>query len=167
MQFAVGDKVVHPYHGPGRIIRLEQKEFMHGLESYYVIDIPSQGLTLHIPQHRMEEIGVRLAMSHAQIASMLETLRSEPHGLPEDHKERQELVWEKIRTSQAQAVAEAVRDLTWYEYYAHLTKKDTDYLDRGRKLLAAEMALVDGTEVTEANKTIEATLAAALAGAVN
>ncbi|MFN2184939.1 MAG: CarD family transcriptional regulator, partial [Anaerolineae bacterium] len=36
MGFDVGDKVVHPYHGPGVIIRIEQKEFMESQERYYV-----------------------------------------------------------------------------------------------------------------------------------
>ncbi|HSR35524.1 MAG TPA: CarD family transcriptional regulator [Anaerolineae bacterium] len=165
MQFAIGDKVVHPHHGPGRITGLEHKEFVHGEDNYYVIEIPAQGLTLHIPQDRMEEVGVRPAMAKGQLEHVLDILRSRPKRLPEDHKERQEQVWEKLQTSQPVEIAEAVRDLAWHEVYAHLTKKDTDYLDRGQKLLAAEMALVSGTEVTEASRMIETTLAAAMADA--
>jgi len=167
MEFAVGDKVVHPYHGPGTIARVEQKEFMEGQERYYVIEIPDQGLTLHIPQHRMGITGVRRAMSEKQRHQVLDTLRSKPQELPGDHKERQEQVWEKLKTGHPFQIAEAVRDLTWHQKDSHLTKKDTDYLDRGRKLLAAEMALVSDTEVDDASKQIEATLNAALDTAAN
>lgn len=167
MQFAVGDKVVHPHHGPGQITGIEHKEFMHGKEHYYVIDIPAQGLTLHIPKHRMEEIGVRPAMRKAQIRQMLDVLRSRPNELPPDHKERQEQILEKLQTGQPSDLAEAVRDLAWYQKMSHLTKRDTDYMDRGRKLLAAEMALVADTEIADANEIIEATLNDALAGVTN
>jgi CarD family transcriptional regulator len=165
MEFAVGDKVVHPYHGPGTIARVEQKEFMEGQERYYVIEIPDQGLTLHIPQHRMGITGVRRAMSEKQRHQVLDTLRSKPQELPGDHKERQEQVWEKLKTGEFTQVAETVRDLMWHEQQAHLTKKDADYLDRARKMLAAEIALVDDCEVTEANSTIETIMADALSSA--
>jgi CarD family transcriptional regulator len=167
MQFAVGDKVVHPHHGPGRIIGIERKEFMHGMENYYVIEIPTQGLTLHIPKHRMQEVGVRPAMLQTQFHIILDILRSSPDQLPQDHKERQEQILEKLRAGQPSDLAEAVRDLAWYQKMSHLTKKDTDYMDRGRKLLAAEMALVADTEIADANETIESTLTDALADVTN
>lgn len=165
MEFAVGDKVVHPYHGPGIITSVEQKEFMEGEERYYVIEIPDQGLTLHIPQHRMSITGVRPAVSDEQLRQVLDSLRGKPEQLPGDHKERQELVWEKLKTGESSQVAETVRDLMWHQQQAHLTKKDTEYLDRARKMLAAEMALIDGCKVTEANRTIETIMAEALSRA--
>ncbi len=167
MQFAVGDKVVHPYHGPGTITAIEHRELMEGLEYYFVIEIPSRGLTLHIPKRRMHETGVRFAMPQAELNRVLKTLRNSPDRLPNDYKERQDLVWEKLVTGRPILIAEVVRDLTWHEKYAHLTKKDSDHLDHGRRLLATEIALISDTDVAEANKSIEATLAAAMASASN
>ena len=165
MKFAVGDKVVHPFHGPGTIIRIEQKEITEGQERYYVIEIPDQGLTLHIPHHRMGVTGVRRAMSGRQMRQVLKTLRGTPEQLPVDHRERQELVWEKLKTGESFQVAEAVRDLVWHQHKAHLTKKDADYLDRARKMLAAEIALVDECELAEAIRTIETIVTEVLASA--
>ena len=162
-QFAVGDKVVHPHHGPGQITGIEHKEFMHGMEDYCVIEIPTQGLTLHIPKHRLKEIGVRPAMRQAQFSDIMDILRSSPRQLPPDHKERQEQILEKLKTGKPAELAEAVRDLAWHQQSSHLTKRDSDYMDRGRKLLAAEMALVADTEIADADKTIESTLTGALA----
>ena len=167
MEFAVGDKVVHPHHGPGIITSVEQKNFVEGQEDYYVIEIPDQGLTLHIPQHRMSITGVRPAVSDEQLGEVLDILHGEPDQLPDDHRERQEQVWEKLKTNEPAQVAETVRDLMWHQQQAHLTKKDTEYLDRARKMLAAEMALVDGREVSEANRDIETIMAEALSSAEN
>lgn len=165
MDFAVGDKVVHPYHGPGVITNVEQKEFVEGQERYYVIEIPDQGLTLHIPQHRMGITGVRAAVTDKRLRQVLDILHSKPDQLPDDHKERQEQVWEKLKANEPDQVAETVRNLMWHQHQAHLTKKDTEYLDRARKMLAAEMALVDGCEASEANRTIETIMAEALSSA--
>jgi CarD family transcriptional regulator len=163
MEFAVGDKVVHPHHGPGQVTGLEHREFLDGKKRYYVIEIPAMELTVRVPRRRVDHVGVRPAMSRAKVARVLETLRSEPDLLPHDHKERQESVWEKIRTSRPIPTAEAVRDLAWRSQYAHLTKKDSELLKRGQDFLAAEIALVSDSEVSEACERIDAALAMATA----
>ncbi len=165
MQFAVGDKVVHPHHGPGRIKALERKEFLDEAKPYFVIEIPGPDLTVYVPRKKMEQLGVRRAMRRAKLTRVLETLRSRPLRLPQDYKERQEEVWEKIRTGQAILIAEAIRDLTWHKEREHLTKKDMDYLRRGRERLAAEIALVSEGDLEEADERIDAALETALARA--
>jgi RNA polymerase-interacting CarD/CdnL/TRCF family regulator len=59
-------------------------------------------------------------------------------------------------------MAEVVRDLTWHEKLHHLTKRDTDYLAQATTRLAAEMALVSGTEIDAMERTIKDELALAL-----
>jgi CarD family transcriptional regulator len=159
MQFTVGDKVVHPHHGPGQITAIERKQFLGEAKRYYVIEIPTHSLTVYVPRRQADNIGIRPAMSRARLARVMAILRSRPAMLPEDYKERQEKVWEKLKTSQSIQVAEVVRDLTWRERHAHLTKKDAEYLQRAQEFLAAEMALLADGEISEASKTIDAMLA--------
>jgi CarD family transcriptional regulator len=166
MQFHVGDKIVHPHHGPGRIKALERKEFMDKPKRYFVIEIPTQGLTVYVPREKMEQVGVRLVMRRAKFVRVLATLRSRPRGLPEDYRERQEQIWEKLKTGRAIDIAQMVRDLTWHKNHDHLTKKDADYLRRGRELLAAEMALASDSEVADIDARIDAALATSLASVI-
>jgi CarD family transcriptional regulator len=140
---------------------------MDGPKRYYVIDIPGQGLTVHIPVGRADEVGVRLAMTQSRLPRVLSTLRSKPRQLPEDYKERQEQIIDKLRTGRVMQLARVVRDLTWHRERAHLTRKDSDCLKQGQDLLAAEMALVSGDDVSDVNRLIDATMTAALAGPLN
>jgi CarD family transcriptional regulator len=165
MEFHVGDKIVHPHHGPGRITALERKELMDEAKRYFVIEIPSSGLTVYVPRIKMEQIGVRPAIRQANIEAVFRTLRSRPQPLPSDYKERQEQVWELLRTGEMISIARAVRDLTWHEQRDHLTRKDSDYLRRGRELLAAEMALASDRQVADFNMRIDAALIASVANA--
>jgi len=160
VQFSVGDKVVHPHHGPGQITGVEQKEFLDGKKLYYKIEIPEHGLTVYLPSKKLQEIGVRLAMSRARLPRVLDRLRKKPGRLPDDYKERQEVVWEKLKTGRVSQMAEVVRDLTWHKHRDHLTKKDAELLAQGTQRLAAEMALATGAEVSEMEKAIVDTLAA-------
>jgi CarD family transcriptional regulator len=167
MQFAVGDKVVHPRYGPGRITGFTSREVPDGATRYYVIEIPGQGLTVHMPVLKASEVGMRLAMSECRLRRVLSMLRGRPNLLPGDFHERQEQMWAKLKTGGVVQLASVVRDLTWHRKCAHLTKKDSDYLRQGLGLLAAEMALVSGGALSDASKLIEATLAVGMATALN
>jgi CarD family transcriptional regulator len=140
---------------------------MDGSKRYYVIDMPSKGLTVHIPVGKADEVGVRLAMSQSRVPRVLSMLRGKPHLLPEDYRERQEQICAQLKTGRVMQLARVVRDLTWHRQRAHLTKTDSDYLKQGRDLLAAEMALVSGDSVSDASKLIEATMTAAMASQAN
>ena len=161
MQYSVGDKVVHPHHGPGQIIGLERREFLDGKKLYYQITIPAEELSVYLTSAAMKKIGVRPAMHLARLARVLAKLESQPDHLPEDYKKRQDMVCEKLNTGRVMQVAEAIRDLAWHKKRDHLTKRDTDLLAQGKNRLAAEMALVSGAEVSDMVTRIDDTLAAA------
>jgi CarD family transcriptional regulator len=160
MPFLVGDKVVHPHYGPGRIAGIQQWEYLTGARCYYVISIPDQGLVVHIPVLTADEVGLRPAMSLSRFSRVLSTLRGRPRRLPDDYQERQQQIGAQVRTGQALQLARAVRDLTWHRQRAHLTKVDLDLLKQGLQLLAAEMALVSGDNIAESNKLIGFTIMA-------
>lgn len=155
MQFSVGDKVVHPRRGPGRIIDVVRQEFLEEEKRYYVIDMPTSAMIVRIPVRKVEDVGLRPAMSHEKVARVLDTLHKKPRQLPADYKERQEQVRETIQAARPIPMAEVVRDLTWRERSEHLTKTDAELLRLVQDFLAGEMALATDTKVEEANERIE------------
>lgn len=163
MQFSVGDKVVHPSYGPGRIASVERKELMDGTKRYYVIDIPIQGLTVQVPVRKAREAGVRPAMGRSRLPQVFRTLRASPRLLPQDFRVRQEEVGARLKTGRAMQLARVVRDLIWHREREHLTRKDTEYLKQGRTQLAAEMALVSDDDLSETSELIESAVMAAVA----
>jgi CarD family transcriptional regulator len=159
--------VVHPHHGPGWIAGIEHRELLDGTKCYYVIEVPGQRLTVHIPVGKADEVGVRLAMSQSRLPRVLSMLCGKPHRLPENYKERQEQIWAQLKTGRVMQLARVVRDLTWHRERAHLTKTDSDCLKQGCDLLAAEMALASGDAVSDASKLIQSTITAAMASTPN
>jgi CarD family transcriptional regulator, regulator of rRNA transcription len=165
MQFSIGDKVVHPLHGPGVIAGLESRESVDGLKSYYVINIPGQGLTLHVPVQTADELGIRPVMPQSMLPQVLSTLGGEPSVLPDDFKVRQGQLDADFRSGEVLPLARIVRDLTWHGRRAHLTKRDSDLLKHGQERLAAEMALSSGDKASDSIRLIGSTMNVALAGA--
>ncbi len=164
MAFSVGDKVVHPGVGAGRITATRDQELVAGYEHYYVIDIPSRSSTIYVPVRTADELGMRPAMSRGKIAQVLHTLTSKPHALPKNYSERQEELEEKLRTDRPLLIAEVVRDLAWQERVAPLNTRDRELLARGRSRLVGEIALVTEASVDDADELIGERLAAGMAG---
>jgi CarD family transcriptional regulator len=165
MRFSIGDKVMYPGRGAGRIVATRHQELVEGFEDYYVIEILDRELIMSVPVHKAIELGVRQVMSRSQLGRVLATLRGTPKQLPKGYRERQEQILEKLKTNHPIQVAEAVRDLTWHRQVAHITKKDGDLLARGRQFLAGELALLADEEITAAREKIDAALMVATARA--
>jgi CarD family transcriptional regulator len=160
MLYSVGDMVVHPLHGPGQITSITSRELLDGTKRYYVIEMPRQGLTVQMPVGKADELGVRAAMSATRLPRLLGLLRGKPHVLPTGYRERQELISAQLRTGRVMELARVVRDLTWHRARAHLTERDSQYLQQGRDRLVAEMALVSGKTVSDTSKLIDAAMIA-------
>ncbi|MBN1485741.1 MAG: hypothetical protein JXA37_13590 [Chloroflexia bacterium] len=162
MLYSVGDRIVHPGIGAGTIVDTREQELVEGFEHYFVIEIPTRESTLFIPKRKMEEVGVRPVMSRDRLAQVFETLAGEPQILPQSYKKRQSEIEDKIATGEPLQIAEAIRDLAWREYDSYLTKKDAQLLDKGRKFLTGEVAMVTGAELDSVSEIIDEALAIAI-----
>lgn len=160
MQFSVGDKVVHPGIGAGKVVGTKHQELGGGVKHYYVIDIPGRNSTIYVPVLKAEELGVRPAMSRRKVSRVFDTLASAAQPLPRDRGERQEQIEKRLKGDQSISVAEAVRDLAALERAAPLTSNDKELLARGRGFLAGEIALVTEALEGDVNELISAALAA-------
>ncbi|MDX1521772.1 MAG: CarD family transcriptional regulator, partial [Anaerolineae bacterium] len=78
MEFAVGDQVVHPKHGAGEIVGVEQLELVEGFENYYVIEMEEKRLTVRVPFRKMEALNIRPVMSPSRLQKVLNTLHDAP-----------------------------------------------------------------------------------------
>jgi CarD family transcriptional regulator len=163
MGFSIGDRIMHPKFGAGRITGESHRELVEGFEHYYVINVVGTGATAYVPVRKMDELGVRHVVSRDKLGQVFNTLRGTPHELSTDYKQRQARVQEQLQTRRPIQVAEAVRDLTWHRKRKRLTQKDETLLNQGRELLASEMALATDTQIADAEQTIETVLTVATA----
>jgi len=161
--FAVGDKVVHPAHGAGVVMAIEQLDLLDGFNRYYVISPIGSDMRLLVPVKNAEQVGLRPAMKTRRLSRVLAILKAPPESLPGDYKERQAQVEERLRSADPELIGTVVRDLTWLRHESGLTAKDSDLLERANALLAGEIALVKGIGLEEAKRVLQSTLNRSLA----
>lgn len=162
--FKIGDKVVHPYHGAGMVIDIEEKEFLEEFKRYYVIDLIAYERTLMIPIENAHEIGLRQAFKATAIPHIMDILRAPPERLPGNYRKRQAWIKEKMEEGDVESITEVLRDLVWYRREDRLTKIDARLYERAQMLLAGELALAEGIKLKEAKERLHAALKTESAG---
>ena len=76
--FDVGDYVVYPKHGVGRVIELQEQEIAGMKLELYVLRFEKERMTLRVPVNKIESIGMRKLSSDKTLREALDTLKGKP-----------------------------------------------------------------------------------------
>ena len=155
--FEIGDRVVHPQHGVGQIVKLEDREFERGdTRRYYEIDIPG-GSTVWVPVD-LSNSGLRKLASKSELAHCRKILQARPSPLMEDGRVRQAALVAHIKQGTIVAQCEVVRDLS--AFVAHKPSYGTiiGFLEVMLRVLCQEWAIVEEISVSEAMSEISSLL---------
>ena len=156
--FEIGDRVVHPSHGAGKVIDIKEKNFLKELGCYYIIDLVAYSGIVMVPIDNVQGIGLRPVSGRRAISHAMDILASTPDTLPSDFKERQAGVQEKLKTGNFITITEVVRNLAGRNRQKGLTMADSRLYQRAQSFLASELALARGIELQEAMKQLQIAL---------
>jgi CarD family transcriptional regulator len=155
--FEIGERVVHPQHGVGQIIKLEDREFERGSSRrYYEIDIPG-GSTVWVPVE-MSNSSLRRLCSKKDLDRGREVLRASPLPLTDDGRVRQSVLVEHLRQGTITAQCEVVRDLSAFVAHKPAYGTISAFLDATLRVLSQEWAIVEEIPVPEAMNEISSLL---------
>ncbi len=155
--FEIGERVVHPQHGVGQIVKLEDREFERGRSRrYYEIDIPG-GSTVWVPVD-LSNSGLRRLASKNDLEQCREILKAHPLPLTDDGRVRQSELVDHLRQGTILAQCEVVRDLS--AFVAHKPAYGTmpAFLEAILRVLSQEWAIVEEISVPDAQFEISSLL---------
>lgn len=110
-EYKVGDYVVYPTHGVGKIVGEETQEIAGATLKLLVIEFEKQKMTLRVPMQRAEAAGLRNISSMDQIEKAFETLMGKARTSRGMWSRRAQEYENKINSGSLISVAEVVRDL--------------------------------------------------------
>ena len=157
MRFKVGDSVVHPSHGVGRVVGLEVQNFM-AAEGQLFYEITTSKSTVWVPVDANPEGGLRRLSSKQELAHCRRLLQKPPTTLEPDHRKRQLELAARLRTGSFQTLCEVVRDLTARGRIKPLNEADSAALRRARTSMLQEWAAAEGITVAEAAAQVDGLL---------
>lgn len=158
--FKQGEAIIHPIRGAGVLECTEEREWQGSSAKYYRIKLLGEPDTsLMIPVEAAETMGLRRAIPQSKLDKVWRVLRAEPKTLPEDHKERYQLLEGKLYAGDVLQVTEAVRDMAWRQRRrGNLTTRGKRIYDEGMMLLAGEIAATQGIALADAESQVRTTL---------
>ena len=110
--FNVGDKIVYPMHGAGRIVAIEEREVMEEKQSYYILEMPGE-VKVMIPTATAEEHGIRSVINKEEAGKVLEILEANETEMSNNWNKRYKENMEKMKSGSIYEVADVVRNLSY------------------------------------------------------
>jgi CarD family transcriptional regulator len=142
-EFNVGDKAVYPAHGVGVIEAIEKKVISGTEQTFYIMRILQNGMTILIPKENVENVGLRQVISEKEVKKIYEILGQK--DLPRDNHQtwnrRYREYTEKLRTGSVYDIAEVLRVLFRLKRKKELSFGEKKILDTAQNLLVKEISV--------------------------
>jgi CarD family transcriptional regulator len=155
LEFEVGDSVVYPHHGAGKVLRKEEKEVLGERREYLTIEILHNHMTVMVPTANAALAGLRRVIDEQTVQKVLAVLGDECSEMPKNWNRRYKHNRDKIKTGDIYELAEVVRNLAIRESQKGLSTGEKQMYTRAKKILASELmyALEMNEEEVEAHLT--------------
>jgi len=159
MQFKTGDYVVHPTHGVGNIVRLEQRRLVGDETRLYYVIVADKS-TVWVPVDTDQAARLRPVTPRRDLDRYRRMLKGDPITLQKDHVKRRTEILERLKQGSFEAMCALVRDLTARARLKPLSEAEMALLQKLRLDLCREWAVVDDVPVEEAIREVDALLSA-------
>src|ERR1700744_829181 len=98
IEFEIGDSVVYPHHGAGRVIRKEMKTVLGESREYLTIKILHNEMTVMVPTENAAVAGLRRVIDEETCQKVMGVLQQESSDIPGNWNRRFKHNREKIKT---------------------------------------------------------------------
>jgi CarD family transcriptional regulator len=141
--FSIGDKAVYPVHGVGVIEAIERKVVSGSEQTFYIMKILNNGMTIMIPRDNLKSVGLRQVISLKEVKKIYEILKrrdiSKENHQTWNRKYRE--YTDKIKTGGIFEVAEVLRILFRKKSVKDLSFGEKKILDTAHNLLVKEISI--------------------------
>jgi len=158
LAFKVGELVVYPAHGVGRIVQIEEQEIAGARLELYIIDFDKEKLRLKVPTNKSELKGMRKLADKGLIDQAMRVLKGRARIKRTMWSRRAQEYEAKINSGDLIAVAEVVRDLYRSEKQPEQSYSERQLFEQALERMAREIAAVKRIDDDVAVKEVESFL---------
>ncbi len=143
LSFIVGDYVVYPKHGVGRVVELLKQEIAGMSLELYVLRFEKEKMTLRVPTNKAESVGMRKLSSDKTMREAMDTLKGKPKVKRTMWSRRAQEYEAKINSGDLVSIAEVVRDLFRAEDQPEQSYSERQIFEGATSRLARELAAME------------------------
>ncbi|MBL4788334.1 MAG: CarD family transcriptional regulator [Kordiimonadaceae bacterium] len=160
LEFSIGDYIVYPKHGVGKITELETQEIAGMVLELYVVRFEKERMTLRVPTNKAEVSGMRRLSSNATLKEAFITLKGRARIKRTMWSRRAQEYEAKINSGDLVSIAEVVRDLHRGEDQPEQSYSERQIYESALGRLARELAAVEEIDEAAAMTKLENELVA-------
>ena len=142
--FEVGDYVVYPKHGVGRVVEIQSQHIAGASLDLFVLRFEKERMTLRVPTNKAEGVGMRKLSSQATMNEALTTLKGKPRIKRTMWSRRAQEYEAKINSGDLIAISEVVRDLYRSDAQPEQSYSERQLYEAAVDRMTREIAVVDG-----------------------
>ena len=157
----VGDYVVYPTHGVGKVLGIEKREIIGQELQLFVISFHRDRMTLQVPVDKADTSGLRKLSSRKVMDNALSTLKGRARVKRTMWSRRAQEYEAKINSGDPISIAEVVRDLHRSAGQPDQSFSERQIYESARDRLASELAAVEKLDMDTATEKLEGLLEAA------
>lgn len=143
LEFSVGDSVVYPAHGVGRIKAVETQEVAGMSLEVYVITFDHEKMTLRVPTKRAAVSGLRGLAAGNTVSQALTTLKGRARVKRTMWSRRAQEYEAKINSGDLISIAEVVRDLHRADNQPEQSYSERQLYELALDRMAREVAAIE------------------------
>jgi CarD family transcriptional regulator, regulator of rRNA transcription len=159
IEFELGDHVVYPHHGAGKILSKEEIDVLGERCEYLTIKILHNDMTVKVPAEKASIVGLRRVIDEETVKKVLDVLQDEVSEMPKNWNRRFKHNRDKIKTGDIYELAEVVRNLALRESEKGLSTGEKQMFTRAKKILASELMYALDKDEEEAEEYLDELLA--------
>jgi CarD family transcriptional regulator len=153
--YKVGDKVVYPHHGAGKILKKERKEMLGDTREYLTIKILHNDMTVMVPTDSADRAGLRRVIGEEAVERVLGVLGDEISQMPKNWNRRFKHNRDKMKTGDIYELAEVVRNLAIRDFQKGLSTGEKQMFTRAKKILSSELMYALDMDEGEAEEYLD------------
>ena len=159
IEFELGDSVVYPHHGAGRVLKKESKVLLGQERIYLTIKILHNDMTVMVPSEKAAQVGLRRVIDEETVQKVLAVLADDVSEMPKNWNRRFKHNRDKIKTGDIYELSEVVRNLAIREHQKGLSTGEKQMFTRAKKILASELMYALDMDEDEAEQHLDDLLA--------
>lgn len=142
MNYARGQILSHPHHGPATVTKVATRNIRNRRERYLILDVHHSDLSIAVPVERAEEIGVRPVLAVDALHGIFDILTGPTGEKDSVWSRRMKNNTERLRSGDIATIAGLIRDLTRWNTDRRLSFGEMTLLRDASQPFLAELALV-------------------------
>ena len=141
--FSIGDHVVYPAHGVGRVQGIETQEVAGLSLEVYVITFDHEKMTLRVPTRKAKGAGLRPLAANDVVSQALVTLKGRARVKRTMWSRRAQEYEAKINSGELISIAEVVRDLHRADNQPEQSYSERQLYESALDRMAREVAAIE------------------------